>query len=478
MRACSLLLPLATLAAALSPPLITASSSSSSSSLSPLSRSSIATRDVGVAASLAPLEQPSQVLFGSWVDMIGGTDSPSLTNDRFAFQKLGLFQTNMNIPEDLPQVPQLIAKIADTGTDAIAYLTVYPMQGFDKVTDAHIQELAGYLTKTARRFIIRYAPEMNGNWFAYGQDPAAFIENWRRFVTIMRQVVGDPSKVAFLWSPNSSNGYPFVGGAHHPSTHNDTSILKLLDTNKDNKFDMWDDPYSPFYPGDDYVSWVGLSMYHYGKAYPWVDNVLPAPGVFEAMLTGQVNYANGNYGVYNFYSMFSGDGRGQNVTTPVSAGGKPFMISETAAVFHQGYLKSGQSFDQATYLFPGPGMVAIKQAWWRQIFNQTIFTNYPKLKGICFFEFRKQEEDTLREFRVLGAHNATTKDGQEEETVRQAFVADVKGYEKKIRWGVPAKLGVAGADGGSSDAVAVTAAQRGVVLLTAGIVVLVGALLA
>ncbi|KAJ3172990.1 hypothetical protein HDU88_004449 [Geranomyces variabilis] len=463
------------LATATATPLSSSSPSSSQSAKSP--PHVLAGRDVGVAATLAPLEQPSQVLFGSWVDMIGGTDTPAQTNDRFGFHKLGLFQTNMNIPDDLKNVPQLIAKIADTNTDAIVYLTVYPMNGFDAVTDAHIQELGGYLKTAAdagRRFMIRYAPEMNGNWFVYGQDPVAFIAGWRRFVTAMRAIV-DNSKIAFLWSPNSSNGYPFLGGAHQPV--NATAILTHLDTNKDGKFDMWDDPYSPYYPGDEFVSWTGLSMYHYGKAYPWVDNVLPPAGVFEAMLTGQVNYANGNYGVYNFYSMFAGDGRGQNVTTPVSAGGKPFMISETAAVFHQGYLKPGQSFDQATYLYPGPGILAIKQNWWRQIFNQTLFAQFPKLKGICFFEFRKQEEETLREFRVLGDHLTGNFSSADENTVASAFVADVKEYESKIRWAAPAgKAGVASVDGGSNGAMTMTSAPG--VAVAAMVVALVTALLA
>lgn len=38
-----------------------------------------------------------------------------------------------------------------------------------------------------------------------------------------------------------------------------------MDTNSDGKVDMWDDMYTPFYPGDDWVDWVGMSIFHFGQ---------------------------------------------------------------------------------------------------------------------------------------------------------------------------------------------------------------------
>ena len=35
---------------------------------------------------------------------------------------------------------------------------------------------------------------------------------------------------------------------------------------------MADDPYGPYYPGDDAVDWVGMSLYHWGSSYPWGAN--------------------------------------------------------------------------------------------------------------------------------------------------------------------------------------------------------------
>lgn len=60
---------------------------------------------------------------------------------------------------------QFIEQVDATKTDAIFYFTVYPMYGFDAVTDAGIQLLAdfiGNVTESGRRVFLRYASEMNG----------------------------------------------------------------------------------------------------------------------------------------------------------------------------------------------------------------------------------------------------------------------------------------------------------------------------
>ena len=50
--------------------------------------------------------------------------------------------------------------------------------------------------------------------------------------------------------------YSVVGG---------TAEWHALDTNNDGWVDMSDDPYTPFYPGDQWVDWVGLNEYHMGQ---------------------------------------------------------------------------------------------------------------------------------------------------------------------------------------------------------------------
>jgi hypothetical protein len=99
--------------------------------------------------------------------------------------------------------------------------------------------------------------------------------------------------------------------------------------------------------------------------WPWTDNSIPAPGKFVEFL---------NFG--NFYNEYS------------VRRDKPYLVAETGSTFH---------VEQP----PGPGELAIKQAWWRQfITNSTFLDLYPKVKLISLFEFAKHEELTYRDWRI------------------------------------------------------------------------------
>ena len=40
---------------------------------------------------------------------------------------------------------------------------------------------------------------------------------------------------------------------------------RQLDTNRDGVLNRYDDMFTPFYPGDDVVDWVAMSVLHYGQ---------------------------------------------------------------------------------------------------------------------------------------------------------------------------------------------------------------------
>ena len=42
----------------------------------------------------------------------------------------------------------------------------------------------------------------------------------------------------------------------------------------------------------------------------------------------------------------------------------------------------------------GPSELAIKQAWWRQVFSTNTFSGFPRIKMINWFEWRKFESET------------------------------------------------------------------------------------
>jgi beta-mannanase len=113
---------------------------------------------------------------------------------------------------------------------------------------------------------------MNGTWFPYGQLASAFKQSWIRVVSFFRQNLKSQfrNQVAFIWAPNSGNGYPYpllppVGWSPNPNATEgtlDRQRINELDTNGDGVLDGLDDPYQPYYPGDEWVDWVGISVYH------------------------------------------------------------------------------------------------------------------------------------------------------------------------------------------------------------------------
>ena len=135
-------------------------------------------------------------------------------------------------------------QVDETATDAFVVLTVYPRPNPWNIADADIQALANQcarLNKNAnRRILLRFAPEMNGNWFVYGQQPSRFRELWRRVITAVRAAA---PQTGIIFAPNFGDGYPYTTIA----TSNPE--FRELDTNRDGVVNNRDDPYSPYYPG-------------------------------------------------------------------------------------------------------------------------------------------------------------------------------------------------------------------------------------
>ncbi|KAI8906358.1 glycoside hydrolase superfamily [Gorgonomyces haynaldii] len=310
------------------------------------------------------------------MDTNPGMDSPINFIKRVNFNP-SFFHLAEDFPLDFNKPPP-VEIIDATNTNAMYYLTIYPTK-LSGVTDTDINELvkqiAGYTNK-GKQVFIRFGPEMNGSWFVYGQQPTAFKALWSKIVTATRANPLTAGKVAFVWAPNFGTGYPYPGGSS--SITKDSADYKTLDTNGDGTLDAKDDPYTPYYPGDDVVDWVGLSVYWFGLESPWLVNVLPTATAFDDIIVGK--NANG----YNFYDMFS------------TKKNKPFMISETGTALHEYILASNAA------VAPGPGELTMKQAFWRQYITNpaSMVSKYPRIKALCLFEWRKPEEQTMRDFRI------------------------------------------------------------------------------
>ncbi len=256
-------------------------------------------------------------------------------------------------------------------------LTLEPHGGLDDVTDEAVAALAALLDGYNRDgvpVIVRFAHEMNGSWYPWGQQPEAFREAFRRVAgAVHREAPGS----AMMWAPNYGGGYPFTGGAH--AAPPGSEAYGILDTSADGTVDEGDDPYAPYYPGDEAVDWVGMSLYHWGDSHPWGDNVVPEEDKFVDQLTGTyVGAAGDESAVPDFYADYAEER------------GKPLGIPETAAFFRPGG--------------PGADELAVKRAWWSQLVDPSVHRDFPRLQMVNWFEWRKHEPevDAVVDWRATG----------------------------------------------------------------------------
>lgn len=115
--------------------------------------------------------------------------------------------------------------------NTIVQIAFEPNGGLDQVVDgSYIHEWARAARATRVPILLRWACEMNGSWVAWYGNPSLYIEKFRLIATIMKQ---EAPNVAMVWAPN----------------------------------DIPNDPSSPpnyihsYYPGDEYVDWVGIDFY-------------------------------------------------------------------------------------------------------------------------------------------------------------------------------------------------------------------------
>ncbi len=244
--------------------------------------------------------------------------------------------------------------------DGIGLITLEPHGGLETVTPEAAEELArlldGYWRVHGTPTIVRFAHEMNGSWYPWGQQPEAYAEAFRMVADAVH--AGAPAS-AMAWAPNEGSGYPFTGGAF-------AGTDEALDTNGDGELTGADDPYAPFWPGAEAVDWVGMSVYHWGIEYPWGENEMPVDGSFRALLTGRdADAPEGQESIPDFYATYA------------EAQARPMGIFETAALVNPAE--------------PGPTEAEIKAAWWRQVTDPDIRDDFPRLAMLNWFEWHKEE---------------------------------------------------------------------------------------
>jgi hypothetical protein len=186
---------------------------------------------------------------------------------------------------------------------------------------------------------VRFAPDMNGTWVGWGQQPALYRA---AFAAVADAVHERMANAVMVWSPAGGGDYPFQSARAA-----DSQLLRELDSNGDGLVSNLDDPYGPYYPGSDSVDWVGLSLYHDDTSGGQAVNSVPSPTEFIDSLGLSIPDSHG--GFYDRYSV---------------AEGKRMML------------------ESAAYYAPsagGPDELTIKQTWWRQIFSTVSSPPYSQI---------------------------------------------------------------------------------------------------
>jgi hypothetical protein len=110
--------------------------------------------------------------------------------------------------------------------------------------DRYLQDYAIAVRTFRHPVVIGFAPEMNGNWYPWGYQrasPADWVAAWRHIVNVFRAVGAD--NVSWLWTVNEI--YPGSG------------------------------PLMQYWPGANYVTWVGIDAYFVPSQHKYGKVVVP-----------------------------------------------------------------------------------------------------------------------------------------------------------------------------------------------------------
>lgn len=126
--------------------------------------------------------------------------------------------------------------------------------------DIIIDDFAVQSKAWGKPFFLRFAHEMNGNWYDWSGDPQKYIDAWQ-YVWSRFQQAGNTNAI-WVWSPNADS--------------------------------VPDEPWNDldnYYPGDDYVDWVGVDFYGlmWGDQPPLnaIDTVYTTYGATKPIMIGE-----------------------------------------------------------------------------------------------------------------------------------------------------------------------------------------------
>ena len=180
-----------------------------------------------------------RAMLGSYLGLAGMSLTESLTLRR---RQLGREQRIVHRYYSWADVPDREPEVSRDSVLMVSWRGTKLARINNGSSDRNIASVAGKLAGMKRPIMLRWGWEMNGEWFGWdgshnGHDPTAYVRAWRRLHRIFREHGAD--NVAWVWSPNW-NSRPAVA---------------------------WNRLHR-YYPGDDYVDWVGVSGYNFDGGSP------------------------------------------------------------------------------------------------------------------------------------------------------------------------------------------------------------------
>jgi len=137
--------------------------------------------------SLARLEPASGTYWG--VNLDWEHDSPAAFNQRVG-KPAAVYVQFMRIPfvnDDEAALDGFADQVA--AQHGMALLTLLPVDGLQAVTPAVADDLANRLAAINARgvpVLVRYAHEMNGSWYPWGQQPTEYVQSFRLVAEAVR----------------------------------------------------------------------------------------------------------------------------------------------------------------------------------------------------------------------------------------------------------------------------------------------------
>lgn len=166
-------------------------------------------------------------LSGAYLGMFGIFDYPAVEKTFGRYHPIGLHYSGWRKDENDTRnyfPTRTISSVKASGAGALQ-IGWEPQYGLDAVKDdEYVRSFAQQAKEAGIPIFIRYASEMNGAWVPWYDEPQKYVEKFRLVAKIMHEVAPN---VAMVWSPN-----------------------------------FWpNDNIDAYYPGDEYVDWVGFSLY-------------------------------------------------------------------------------------------------------------------------------------------------------------------------------------------------------------------------